>query len=88
MNIAANNSWDHVSPTVPSDDCCACQEDESYGLHDGDIPKRLTVSTPQGLIHVTIDYDGGWKTSVSLPPELAVMWDLKAGKLPEIEQSR
>ena len=71
-----------------SDDCCACSEDESCGLQEGDIPKRLTVDTTQGLIHVTIDYDGGWKTSVSLPPKLAALWVLEAGDLPKIEQSR
>ena len=68
-----------------SDDCCSCSEDESHGIDESDLPKRLTIETPQGLIYVTIDYDGAWKTSVLLPPKLAVLWKLEAGDLPGID---
>ena len=62
-----------------SDDCCPCSEDEDHGLDEREFPKRLTIETSDGDLHVTIDYgQNGWETEVSLPVDLSDKYTLEA----------
>ena len=62
-----------------SDDCCPCSEDEAHGLDESEFPKRLTIETSDGDLHVTIDYEcNTWETTISLPPKLSDKFVLEA----------